>query len=178
MRLSTVQVLCNLALVVLELHRLGEIFVPLEVSLSTSFTPLHFLMMCFNMDLPSWRLVLELFLREHVSHCNALLLRTFLGFDLRLVRLVLVSVFRSLLVLRVNYRLVHLSQSRRSFRFSSLVFLAICCPKPTRARLRFCVGVVLTLVTSAAIETSFISAAIDTSTDVLCLLDAAVRHLK
>ena len=51
--------------------------------------------MCFNIDLPSWRLVLELFLLEDVSHCEALLLRTFLGFDLRLVSLVLDSVFRS-----------------------------------------------------------------------------------
>ena len=75
MRLSTVQVLCNLAGVVLGLLRLDEIYVPL--------------MMCFNIDLSSWRLDLELFLREDVSHCKALLLRTFLGFDLRLVRLVL-----------------------------------------------------------------------------------------
>ena len=49
------------------------------------------------------------FLREDVCHCKALLLRTFLGFDLRLVRLVVVSVFRSLLVLPVNFRLVRLS---------------------------------------------------------------------
>ena len=67
--------------------------------------------------------------------------------------------------------------------FSSLVVLAICCIKVTTrptgfTRLRLCVGVVLTLVTSVIIETSFISAAIDTSTNVLCLLDAAVRHLK
>ena len=123
--------------------------------------------MCFNIDLPSWRLVLELFLREDVSHCKALLLRTFLGFDLRLVRLVLVSVFRFLLVLPVNFRLVRLSQSRCSFRFSSLVFLAICCTKVTTrptgfTRLRLCLGVVLTLVTSVVIEASSISAAIDT----------------
>ena len=51
-------------------------------------------------DLPSWRLVFDLFLREDVSRCKALLLRTLLRFDLRLVRLVLVSVFRCLLVLR------------------------------------------------------------------------------
>ena len=108
-----------------ELHRLDEICVPLELSLSTQFTTLHFLMMCFNTDLLSWRPVLELFLREDVSHCEASLLRTFLGFDLRPVRLVLVLVFRSLLVLPVNFRLVRLSQSRCSFRFSSLVFLAI-----------------------------------------------------
>ena len=93
--LSIVQVLCNLAGVVLELLRLDVICVPLEVSLSTKFTILHFLMMCFNIDLPSWRLVLELFLLDDVSHCKALLLRTFLGFDLRLVRLILdcVSIF-------------------------------------------------------------------------------------
>ena len=104
----------------------------------------------------------------------------FLGFNLRLVRLVLVSVFRSLLVLPVNFRLVRLSQSRCSFRISSLVFLAICCSKVTTrltgsTRLRLCVGVVLTLVTSVSIDTSFISAAIDTSTNVLCLIDAAVH---
>ena len=144
---------------------------------------MHFLMMCFNIDLPSWRPVLELFLREDVSHCKALLLRTFLGFDLRLVRLVLVSVFRSLLVLPVNFRLVRLPHSRCSFRFSSLVFLAIRCTKVTTrptgfTRLRLCVGVVLTLVTSVVSEVSFISVAIDISTNVLCLLDAAVRHLK
>ena len=51
--LSFVQALCNLARVVLELHRLDEICVPLEVSLSTKFTTLHFLMMCFNIYLPS-----------------------------------------------------------------------------------------------------------------------------
>ena len=68
LRLATVQALCNLARVVLELHRLDEICVPLEVSLSTQCTTLHFLMMSFNIDLPSWRLVLELFLREDVSH--------------------------------------------------------------------------------------------------------------
>ena len=138
--------------------------------------------MCFNIDLPSWRLVLELFLREDVPHCKALLLRTFLGFDLHLVRLVLVSVFRPLLVLPVNFGLVRLSQSQCSFRFSSLVSLAICCTKVTTrptgfTRLRLCVGVVLTLVTSVVVVTSFISAAVDTSTKVLCLLDAAVRHL-
>ena len=164
MRLSTVQVLCNLARVALELYRRDEICVPLEVSLSTQFTTLHFLMMCFNVDLSSWRLVLELFLREDDFHCRALLLRTFLGFRLRLVRLFLVSVFRSLLVLLVNFRLVRLSQSRCSLRFTRLVLL--------------CMGAVLMLVTSVAIDTSFISAASDTSTNVLCLLDAAVRHLK
>ena len=35
LRLATVQAVCNLARVVLELHRLDEICVPLEVSLST-----------------------------------------------------------------------------------------------------------------------------------------------
>ena len=52
-------------------------------------------MMCLDIDLSSWRLVREPFLREGASHCKALLLRTLLGFDLRLVRLVFVSVFRS-----------------------------------------------------------------------------------
>ena len=52
-------------------------------------------MVCFNIDLPSWRQVLELLLREDVSHCKPSRLRTFLGFDLRLVRLILVSVFCS-----------------------------------------------------------------------------------
>ena len=41
--------------------------------------------MCFNIDLSSWRLVLDLFLRENFSNCKTL--RTFLGLDLRLVRL-------------------------------------------------------------------------------------------
>ena len=91
----------------------------------------------------------------------------FLGFDLRLVRLVLVSVFRFLLVLPINFRLVRLSQSRCSFRFSSLVFLPICCTKVTTrptgfTRLRLCLVVVLTLVTSVVIEASSVSAAIDT----------------
>ena len=62
-------------------------------------------MMRFNIDLSSWRLVLELLLHEDVAYCKALLLRTFLGLDLCLVRLVLVSVFRSLLVLPVSFRL-------------------------------------------------------------------------
>ena len=56
--------------------------------------------MCFNIDLSSWRLVLELLLREDVSHCEGLLLRTSLGFDLRLVRLVLTLCFA--LELRIN----------------------------------------------------------------------------
>ena len=77
-------------------------------------------MMCLNIDLSSWRLVLELFLREDVSHCKALLLRTFLGLDLRLVRLVLVSVFRSLLVLLVNFRL----RTNLDVRFDSLDFVS------------------------------------------------------
>ena len=64
--------------------------------------------------------VLELFLREDVSHCKALLLRIFLGFDLRLVRLVLVSVFRSLLVLPVNIRL----RTNLDVRFNSLDFVS------------------------------------------------------
>ena len=62
----------HLARVVLELLRLDEICVPLEVSLSTRFTTMHFLMMCFNIDLPSWRPVLELFLREDVSSLQSI----------------------------------------------------------------------------------------------------------
>ena len=76
--------------------------------------------MCFNKDLSSWRLVLEIFLREDVSHCEALLLRTFLGLDLRLVRLVLVSVFRSLLVFLSNFRL----HTNLDVRFDSLDFVS------------------------------------------------------
>ena len=79
LRLATVQALCNLARVVLELQCPYEVCVPLGVSLSTQFTTLHFVMMCFNTDLPSWRHVLELFLREDVSHRKAVLLRTVLG---------------------------------------------------------------------------------------------------
>ena len=76
-------------------------------------------MVCFNMDLPSWRLVLELSLREDVSHCRALF-RTFLGLDLRIVRLVLISVFRSLLVLPVNFRF----RTNLDVRFDSLDFIS------------------------------------------------------
>ena len=47
---APVQALGNLARVLLELHRLDEICVPLEISLSTYFTTVHFL----NIDLPSW----------------------------------------------------------------------------------------------------------------------------
>ena len=75
--------------------------------------------MCFNIDLSSWRLVLEFFLREDVSHCKALLLRTFLGFDLRLVRLILVSVFCSSPGPLVNFRL----RTNLYVRFDSLDFV-------------------------------------------------------
>ena len=116
--LSTVQVLCNLAGVLLELL-LDEICVPLEVSVSTKFTTLHFFMMCFNIDLSSWRFVLEFFLREGVSRCKAILPRTCLGFDLRLVRLVLDSVFHSSLGTPVNFRL----RANLYVRFDSLDFV-------------------------------------------------------
>ena len=116
--LSTVQALCNLASVVLELL-LDEICVPLEVSVSTYFTVLHFIMMCFNKHLSSWRLVLELFLREDVSRCKALLLRILLGFDLRLVRLILDSVFCSSPGPLVNFRL----RTNLDVRFDSLDFV-------------------------------------------------------
>ena len=110
--------LCNLAGVVLELL-LDEICVPLEVSVSTKFTVLHFFMVCFNKDLSSWRLVLELFLREDVSHCKALLLRISLGFDLRLVSLILVSVFCSSPGPPANFRL----RTKLYVRFDSLDFV-------------------------------------------------------
>ena len=61
-------------------------------------------MTCFNKDLSSWRLVLELFLREDVSHWKALLLRILLGFDHRLVRLILDSLFCSSPGRPVNFR--------------------------------------------------------------------------
>ena len=75
--------------------------------------------MCFNIDLSSWRLVLELFLREDVSHCKALLLRILLGFDLCLVRLILVSVFCSSLGPPVNFRL----RTNLDLRLDSLDFV-------------------------------------------------------
>ena len=86
--------------------------------------------MCFSIDL--------LFLREDVSHCKALLLRTFLGFDLRLVRLVLDSVVRSSPGASGQFQIAH--QSQCSFRL-------------TRLRLCVSVSVVLTLVTSVSIDT-------------------------
>ena len=60
LHLVTVQALCNLARAALELHRLDDICVSLEVSLSTLFTVLHFFIKCFNTDFSSWRLVVEL----------------------------------------------------------------------------------------------------------------------
>ena len=86
--------------------------------------------MCFNMDLSSWRLFLELFLREDVSHCKALRRRILLDFDLHLARLILVSVFCSSPGPSGQVQIAH--QSQCSFRF-------------TRLRL-LCVSVVLTLV--------------------------------
>ena len=90
-------VLCNLAGVVLELLRLDEICVPL-----LSFLVHVIRDLALPHDVLQHRIVfvLELFLRESVSHCEALLLRIFLGLDLRLVCLVLFSVCCSLLVLR------------------------------------------------------------------------------
>ena len=123
---------------------------------------------------------MSFFLREDVSHCKALLLRTFLGFDLRLVRLVLVSVF-SLSPGPSGSIKDWCVCPNLDVRFDSPPwFFAICCTKDTTrptgsTRLRPCVGVVLTLVTSVSIDTSFISAASDTPTNVLCLRDAAVR---
>ena len=150
LRLATVQALCNLARVVLELHRLDEICVPIEVSLSMQFTTLHFLMTSFNTDLPSWRLVLE-----HFPPCTV---------KYHFSEPFLVSIFA-----------LFVSFSSPCFLFVSILFLGflvICCSKVTTrptgfTRLRLCVGVVLTLVTSVSTDTSFILAAIG--------LDAAVR---
>ena len=76
-------------------------------------------MMCFNIDLSSWRLILELFLREDVSRGKALLLRILLGFDLRLLRLLLVSVFCSSPGPLANVRL----RINLDVRFDSLDFV-------------------------------------------------------
>ena len=76
-------------------------------------------MMCFNIDVSSWRLVLELFLREDVSRCEAFPLRILLDFDLRLVRLILVSVFCSSPGPPVNFRL----RTNLYVRFDSLDFV-------------------------------------------------------
>ena len=76
-------------------------------------------MLCFNIHLSSWKLVLELFLREEVSHCEALLLRILLGFDLRPVRPNLVSVFCCSPGLLVNFRL----RTNLCVRFDSLDFV-------------------------------------------------------
>ena len=107
--------------------------------------------MCLDIDLSSWRLVRELFLRKDVSHCKTLLLRILLGVDLCLVRLVLFSVFCSLSWSSGTFHIAH--QTRCSFRFIRLRLL--------------CVNAILTLVTSVSIDTCH-----------LCLLHAAVRHLK
>ena len=72
--------------------------------------------MCFNKDLSSWRLVLELCLREDVSHCKALLLRFLLGFNLRLGRLILVSVSCAPISMFVS---IHSSSSLRKRGFDT-----------------------------------------------------------
>ena len=71
-------------------------------------------------DVLQHRLVFKPFLREDVSHCKASLLRTFLGFDLRLVRLVLDSVFRSSPGLPVNFGL----RTNLDVRFDPLNFVS------------------------------------------------------
>ena len=104
--------------------------------------PLHFFMMCFNIDLSSWRLVLELFLREDVSRCEAFIAYpNHSRFRSSLVRFFLDSVFRSSPGPLDRFRMAH--QSRCSFRFT---------------RLRLCVSVVLTLVTSVSIHTRHLCA--------------------
>ena len=113
--LSIVQVLCNLAGVVLELLRLDEICVPLEVSLSTYFTILFFLMMCFNMDLSLRFSFVRMFrtVKHYLSESKK-------GFDLRLVRLVLDSVFRCCPGPPVNFRF----RTNHDVRFDSSDFVS------------------------------------------------------
>ena len=94
-------------------------------------------MMCFNIDLSSWRLVLGLFLREDVSHCKALLLRSqerFRSSPCSFHSRLGVSLFSWS---SGQFQIAH--QSRCLFRF-------------TRLRL-LCVSVVLTLVTPVSIDT-------------------------
>ena len=57
--LAIVQVLCGLTHHVLELHRLEEICVPLQVFLSTEFTTLDFFVMPCISTMSSFELVLE-----------------------------------------------------------------------------------------------------------------------
>ena len=64
-------------------------------------------------------LSLELFLREDVSRCKALLLRSLPGFDLRLIRLILDTVFCSSPGPLVNFRL----RTNVDVRFDSLDFV-------------------------------------------------------
>ena len=59
--LAIVQVLCVLTHHVLELHRLDEIYVPIQVFLSTQFTTLYFLVMSCISTLSLHELVLEIF---------------------------------------------------------------------------------------------------------------------
>ena len=153
--LSFEQVLCNLAGVVLELLSLDEICVPLPSSLVHVIRDL-----ALPHDVLQHRLVFELFLREDVYQCKALLLRTFLGFDLRLVRLILDSVFRSSPGPSGQFHIAH--QSRCSFRFTRLLLL--------------CVGAVSKLVTSVAIHLAS-HPATNVRLQMRCQLDAAVRHL-
>ena len=80
-------------------------------------------------DLPSWRLVLELLLREDVSHSKALHLRTLLFFDVLFVRLVFFSVFHSLLVLPVNFISMFVSILRLGFSLPSAVPKSPCAPQ-------------------------------------------------
>ena len=57
-----VQVLCGLTRHVLELHRLDEFCVPLQLFSSTKFTTLYFLVMSCISTLFSYELVLEFIL--------------------------------------------------------------------------------------------------------------------
>ena len=75
--------------------------------------------MCLNMDLSSWRLVLELFLREDVSHCGASLLRIQKKVSIYALFVSFSTLcFALLLVLLVNFGL----RTNLDVRFGSLDF--------------------------------------------------------
>ena len=81
------------------------------------------------------------------------------GFDLRLVRLVLDSVFRSSPGASGQFRIAH----SRSFRFTRLLLL--------------CVGAVLILVTSVAIDTSIVHLGSHSATRLMLLFVTSSEFL-
>ena len=76
-------------------------------------------MMCINIDLSSWRLVLELFFVRMFLTAKQSFSESKTGFDLRLVRLILVSVSRYSPGPPVNLRL----RTSLDVRFDSLDFV-------------------------------------------------------